>query len=108
MYEAGAAIRPARSLLANVAWIRATSVDDAVRDGRKALSAADSIARQSPNDPTALDVLAAALAENGRFAEAQSVAQRLMEVAQSMGDSAAMRRAAQRLATYRAGRPWRQ
>jgi len=93
---------------ANIAWILATSRDDRVRDGRAALERAQRLVRDNPVDETSLDAFGAALAEMGRFADAVTVARRMLALAQTKGDAAGQERAKERLASYAVGRPWRQ
>jgi tetratricopeptide (TPR) repeat protein len=53
------------------AWLRATSRDESVRNGKQALSDAKAACKLSHNsDPNSLDTLAAAYAEVGDFASA--------------------------------------
>jgi tetratricopeptide (TPR) repeat protein len=107
LFRDALAITPTTATTVGIAWILATSPDDRVRDGAAALAMMESLVKQSPNDPAVLDVLAAALAESGRFAEAVSVAGRVVAIQQRAGSSAAAAHARERLDTYRAGRPWR-
>jgi tetratricopeptide (TPR) repeat protein len=91
------------------AWILATSTDPAVRDGVAALALANSLARGAPNDPMIASTLAAAHAELGRFDDAVQAAERALTLMrQGGGDEQSVSLLAQRLATYRAKRPWRQ
>jgi len=101
-------LHPSRDVTLNLAWIRATSADDSVRDGRAALDAATDLVKQDPGDVMAVDVLAASLAETGRFADAVATMRNLRESARQRGDSATEERALSRLRSYVAGRPWRQ
>jgi Flp pilus assembly protein TadD len=101
-------LRPSSTVDANIAWILATSIDDRVRDGRAAFVRAQRLARETPDDQTALDVFAASLAELGHYGDAVTVVQRMLALAQTKGDVAAEARAKTRLASYGAGRPWRQ
>jgi tetratricopeptide (TPR) repeat protein len=96
------------SVAANIAWILATSYDDRVRDGGEALRRARTLYGKASSDPTVLDALAAALAENGRFGEALAVCQRMSSIAAASGDAGGQRRAEERMAAYAAHRPWRQ
>jgi tetratricopeptide (TPR) repeat protein len=96
------------SVAANIAWILATSYDDRVRDGGEALRRAQKLYGNASADPTVLDALAAALAENGRFGEALAVCERMSSIAAASGDAGGQRRAAERMAAYAAHRPWRQ
>lgn len=74
------------STLANMAWIRASSADDNLRDGsaavRDALRAADLTGRA---DPSVLQILAAAYAEDGDFDAAISVCGEAEALARSQG-----------------------
>ncbi len=55
-----------------LAWIRATAPEDELRDGPRALSLIQFLIRwRGATDPMRIDTLAAALAETGRFAEAE-------------------------------------
>ena len=100
--------RPSVADKTNIAWILATSADDGVRDGPAALALAETLVRGRESDPAILDALGAALAANGRFADAITVARRMAALARAAGDSAGVRRAVSRLASYEGGRPWRQ
>lgn len=90
------------------AWILATSRDPAVRDGVAALALAEPVPRLPSASPTAWSAFAAANAEVGRFPEAVRAAEKAIAAARATGDAAAMEILQNRLATYRAGRPWRQ
>ena len=60
--------RASRYLMTRVAWLLATSPDDAVRDGAKAVTLAErAVALTSRRDASALDALGAVYAETGRF-----------------------------------------
>jgi tetratricopeptide (TPR) repeat protein len=107
-YRAVLAEREDPVVMRSLAWVLATSRVDAVRNGREALAL---IGRAAP--PGAPDYgydsnAAAALAENGRFAEAVPIAERALAGARTAGDKAAAELNTQRLAAYRAGKPWRQ
>lgn len=90
---------------AMLAWLLATSRDDAVRNGGEALALAQ---RLPPNDTVGLSALAAALAETGRFPEAVTTATRALALVRSAGNPDAETQFALRLDAYRAGKPWRQ
>jgi tetratricopeptide (TPR) repeat protein len=96
--------------VANIAaWIMATSADSTVRDGAAALALATPLARHNPDDPVIASTLAAASAELGRFDDAVQAAERALAlVRQGGGDPGMESLLAQRLATYRTRRPWRQ
>lgn len=108
LLDSAMAGHPSREVAANIAWIRATSADPGVRDGRLALAMAERLSAEDPNDLTTLDVLGAALAENGRFADAIIAAERMHTIAHGRSDSATEERAVERIRAYSAGRPWRQ
>ena len=88
-----------------LAWVLATSKDDAVRNGAEALALVQPL---TLDDTTVLSAQAAALAETGRFAEAVTAAGRALELMRRTGNEHATSQFALRLDAYRAGRPWRQ
>jgi len=69
-------LRPEDALaLANLAWIRATHINPAIRDGAAAVELAERARRLTDQQrPELLDTLAAAYAEAGRFREAVQTA----------------------------------
>ena len=85
----------------DLAWLLATHPAPAVRDGARALELAGKIRDAGVR---ALDVLAAAQAETGRFEEAQRTMARALELAPQR----ALPDLRQRLASYQAKRPWRE
>ncbi len=72
----------------NIGWVRASATDPDLRDGREALELAQRALRSGGENPVALRTLAAAQAENGRFAEAIATCRRGEELAQKNGDRA--------------------
>ena len=62
-----------------LSWVLATHTDDSVRDGPKALALATQAERLAPPGPSLARIMAAALAENGRFDEATTIATRARE-----------------------------
>jgi tetratricopeptide (TPR) repeat protein len=109
--EAIAALREANRLgpilRRRLAWFLSTSVDPAVRDGAEALQWIGPLAGRH-DDPYTLDVMAAALAESGRFEEAVSTAERGAELAASRGQPRVERLLREHVASYQAGRPIRE
>ncbi|RJP30824.1 MAG: tetratricopeptide repeat protein [Phycisphaerales bacterium] len=100
--------RPRLELANRVAWILATHVQDAVRDGAEALNIARQLNRATGGrDPRVLDTLAAALAENGFFTEAVQAAEHALAAAGAGGDDALADAISLRLEAYRARRAWR-
>jgi tetratricopeptide (TPR) repeat protein len=92
-----------------LAWVLATSADDAVRDAQEAAGWASEACRLSGNrDPKALDALAAAHAAAGRFDRAVEVAGAAASAARAVGREALARAIEQRIAGYRERRPYRE
>lgn len=92
----------------NLAWLRATHPDAAQRDGARALALATALAAERPSDPDTLDLLAAALAESGRFADAQRTADVAVLAARHAGRADLTAKIESRRALYAAGRAWRE
>jgi hypothetical protein len=108
LFQRAMALESSPSLRVELAWILATSVDDGVRDGRAAMALLQPVALATPDDPGVLDVLSASLAEQGRFGDAIAIEARAASLARAAGQSAFAETAERRLASYRAGKPWRQ
>ena len=91
----------------NLAWILATSRDASLRNGDEAVLWATRASEAfGADNASALDTLAVALAEAGRFEEALAVARRLEVLA---GDKLEDRKAAQaRIAAFEASQPVRE
>ena len=113
--EAARAFRTAAEALPDVppvleraARLLATSVDDRVRDGVAAVRFAERAAELTGGrDLTALDTLAAAYAEAGRFAEASATVTVALQQARQSGNARAVAVFEERRAWYHAGRPLR-
>ena len=91
-------------LLKRTGWILATAIDDGVRDGARAVAMAERAVRLTDHrDLDALDTLAAAYAETGRFADAVAAGTDALAVARAGGDRHAVADREERLARYRAG-----
>jgi tetratricopeptide (TPR) repeat protein len=94
--------------LNNLAWYLASSNDDRYRNGTEALELAERALQLSPNpDPSTLDTLATALAENHRFAEAIAEAERARDIALYRTDSELADRISERIELYKKGLPYR-
>ncbi len=94
-------------ILGHIAWILAAAPEPALRNPAEAVRLAErALDLSGGRDPAVIDVLGAAYASCGRFAEAAAAARRAAEVAEGAGlrDLAAEVRA--RLALYEAGRPY--
>jgi tetratricopeptide (TPR) repeat protein len=90
-----------------LAWIMATSENEKLRNGKEALALAERALKADPNSPSFLNVMAAALAENGRFQEAITVADRSIANARVRGENVAVAQFEARLGVLRAGKPIR-
>ncbi len=96
-------------LAARLAWLLATAPEDDLRDGAEAIRLAEMASRATGDRlPEALDVLAAAYAEAGRFDEAAVTARRAGELAQAAGRGDLAAVISGRLALYEQGKPYRQ
>lgn len=95
--------------LIGLAHLRATCPEDAWRNGAEAVEKASrAVALEDGRNPFALDTLAAAYAEAGRFAEAVSTAQRAIGLLErSPVPPEVIADCRQRLALYTAGQPYR-
>jgi tetratricopeptide (TPR) repeat protein len=95
--------------LNNLAWLRATAADPALRDGVAAVRLAERgvelTGRKAPAD---LDTLAAAYAEAGRLSDAVATAEEALALARTARQGPLSDAIAEHLETYRAGRPWRE
>jgi len=107
-YRASLADRPTADAACYLAWVLATSPDDALRNGKEALTLAQEAAKADPKSPSYLNSLAAAFAENGRFAEAVDAADRALANSRVRGEPANIQQIfAQRLEVLKTGRPMR-
>lgn len=94
-------------LMNNLAWLLATHRSENTGAAAEAVTLATRASRAfADRNPAALDTLAVAYAASGKFREAQRVAQRAIELARAGGDEATAAEIGERLALYRAGRPW--
>jgi len=92
----------------NLAWVFATCIDDSIRDGTRAVELGEKALRISGGKiPMIYKVLAAAYAENGRFADAMETAQRGAKLATSQGNSPLAAELESNIALYQSGRPLR-
>jgi tetratricopeptide (TPR) repeat protein len=92
----------------NLAWVFATCPEDSIRDGARAVELAERALRISGGKiPMIYRVLAAAYAENGRFADAVETAQRGAELATIQGNPGLAGELERNIALYQSGRPLR-
>jgi len=97
------------ALLNSLARTLATSPDDAVRDGRRAVDVAlQAINAAGARHIDLLDTLAAAYAERGNFASARETIISAIGVARDRGDEGAVSVLESRLVRYRASQPLRE
>ena len=91
-----------------LAWLLATSPDPALRNGIQALELAEATCKQlNYQNVRALDVLAAAYAENGRFQKAAEAARKAVQLAQANQPPELIQAIQNRLRLYENGRPFR-
>ena len=95
-------------VLNDLAWIRATHPDPRFRDGAQAVAGAQRAVELSRSEVHAVDTLAAAYAEAGRFPEALVTARKALELARQQNDQALADALRARIALYEAGKPYRQ
>jgi tetratricopeptide (TPR) repeat protein len=92
----------------NLAWILATSSDDKIRNGAKAIEfAQQAVAISRGREPQFVRTLAAAYAEAGRFSESIATAQQAAMIANMQGKSRLANNLEKDLLLYRAYLPLR-
>lgn len=92
----------------SMAWIMATSPDDRLRDGRRAVAYAEKAVDNSPADINFIDTLAAAYAEAGRFDEAIAIENRIISLLATTRQRDAIAMHVKRMNHYEEGRPYRE
>jgi tetratricopeptide (TPR) repeat protein len=92
----------------NLAWVLATSSDDSLRNGARAVQLAEDVANRAGH-PNAilLRTLAAAYAETGRFNDAIQTAQQAIEIAKATGDQGLISDLERSIAAFRMNQPIR-
>ena len=108
-WQEALAIQPEKGNAAsNLAWVFATCPEDSIRDKTRAAELGERALRISGGKiPMIYKVLAAAYAENGRFADAVETAQRGAELATSQGNPTLAAELASNIALYQTGTPLR-
>ena len=92
----------------NLAWVFATSPDQSIRNGARAVQLAEQAVRISGGRiPILFRTLAAAYAESGRFPEAIQTAQRGIELANSQGNTGLVAELQGAIALYQEQQPFR-
>ncbi len=95
--------------LFNLSWIYATSKTKSYRNGIKAVQLAEKLCMLTGHrQPLALDALAAAYAETGKFNKAVGTAQKALNLALQLGPKELALGLEKRLKLYQLGRPYRQ
>jgi tetratricopeptide (TPR) repeat protein len=109
-FQAALARRPDWTApMSEIAWIRATHPDAAVRDPPEAVRLAERAAELTAHrQPLILDVLAASYAAAGDFGRAVPTAQAAMALAASQGPGGLAAEIGKRLELYRQNRPFRE
>ena len=96
-------------ILYHLSWIFSTHEDKKYRNGQEAVKLATQLCAITQNSqPLALDALAAAYAETGRFNEAVVTAQKALNLALKEGPANLASGLKKRLEIYQRGRPYRQ
>jgi tetratricopeptide (TPR) repeat protein len=95
--------------LYHLSWILSGCNDDKFRNGQEAIRLAEKLCLITQYDePLAMDALAAAYAENGRYDEAVSTAQKAIKQASKLGPKELVQGLKQRLKLYQNKTPYRQ
>jgi len=99
---------PRRDTVARAyAWRRATCPDASYRSGAEAEGIIRSILQtRDPQRPADMEILAAALAGQGRFDQALAIAQRALAIARAGAQQTAAGRLQQQIESYRQRQPW--
>ena len=90
----------------NLAWVLATSADPHCRNGAQAVELAERAYAADPKNFTYSDSLAAAYAEEGRFAQAIEASRKTIALAEAAGQTNSLPRFRRRLELYQSGQPF--
>lgn len=106
--EKALALEPADSgVLNNLAWLLATSPDDDLRDGPRAIELATKACEETKWEAAhIISTLAAAYAEKGDFENARKYARQAVD--EGKDDEGVAEQLAAELESYEAGKPWRE
>jgi tetratricopeptide (TPR) repeat protein len=107
-YREAVRLSPTSALFLNdLAWALATNPDEKVRDNKEAVRLAEDACRLSGGrEPRFFGTLDTAYAGAGRFEEAITTANKTRELALAAGQQQIAQKAEERLALYRAGKPY--
>ena len=95
--------------MTNIAWHLATSYDASIRDGKKSLELAQRATELTNRKyPLALNALAAAYAETGRFEDATDTASEALTLAAQQNNQGFVALAKEAIRVYASGSPFRQ
>jgi tetratricopeptide (TPR) repeat protein len=95
--------------LNSLAWILATDINPALRNGPEAVQTSERAARLTDfKNPSILDTLAAAYAETGHFAEAIQTAEKAIDLAITANNEKFAAEVRTRLKAYKSGQPHRE
>src|SRR5439155_2847067 len=110
LFEQALALKPdSIEGLNNLAWLLATSPDDSLRNGARAVQLAERACELTRFEQTALvGTLAAAYAEAGRFAEAVATAEKACALAERSGETALLEKNRELRELYRMGKAYRE
>jgi tetratricopeptide (TPR) repeat protein len=105
-YDQAIKLDPENSgVLNNLAWLLATSPEEKLRDGKRAIELATKACEVTEyKQAHILSTLAAAYAETGDFDEAKKWSSKAVE----MGDETMKEQLSKELESYKAGKPWRE
>ena len=89
----------------NLAWVLATSPDESLRNGRRAIELATKACEVTDyKQPHILSTLAAGYAETGDFATAVEWSKKALE----LGEESQKEELAKELESYQSSKPWRE
>lgn len=92
----------------NLAWLLSTCPDDSIRNGAEAVEIVERVCRKETcQDPAMLDVLAAAYAESGRFADAMATMDRVLDLVSQSDSTQLYELMTLRYGIYRSHHPFR-
>jgi tetratricopeptide (TPR) repeat protein len=103
--SADAKVKEDSGLFNNFAWVLATSPEDSLRDGKRAIELATKACELTDyKEAHILSTLAAAYAESGQWDDALKWSKKAVEI----GDGSVKEQLKQELASYEAKKPWRE